>query len=43
MMGWLEVVRYWVNRPQKKWLNWTLGGIFVVLMILPAPGLLTRK
>jgi hypothetical protein len=53
MMGWLEVVPqallfsvilcYWVNRPEKRWLNWTLGIIFVVMMILPALGLLTRK
>jgi hypothetical protein len=53
MMGWLEVVPqallfsvilcYWVNRLEKRWLNWTLGIIFVVMMILPALGLLTRK
>jgi hypothetical protein len=53
MVGWLEVVPqalllsvilcHWVNRPEKKWLNWTLGSIFVVVMILPVLGLLTRK
>lgn len=53
MTGWIEVVPqalllsvilcYWVNRPEKKWLNWTLGAIFVVMMLLPVLGLLTRK
>jgi hypothetical protein len=53
MMGWIEVVPqalllsvilcFWVNHPGKKWLSWTLGGIFVVMMILPVLGLLTRK
>jgi hypothetical protein len=52
MIGWLEVVPqalllsailcYWVNHS-KKWLNWMLGSIFVVLMALPVLGLLTRK
>lgn len=52
MKGWLEVVPqalllsvilcYWVNHP-KKWLNWTLGVVFVVTMTLPVLGLLTRK
>ena len=50
--GWLEVVPqamllsgilcYWVNHP-KKWLNWTLGILFVITMALPTLGLLTRK
>jgi len=53
MMGWIEVLPqalllsvilwYWVNHPEKKWLNWTLGGIFVVMMVLPALGLLVKK
>lgn len=53
MVGWIEVVPqalllsvilcYWVNRPEKKWLNWTLGVIFVGMMILPVLGLLTKK
>ena len=48
--GWLEVVpqalllavmlHYWVNHPEKKWLNWVLGVIFAVMMLLPALGLL---
>ena len=53
MVGWIEVVPqalllsvilcYWVNRPEKKWLNWTLGVIFVGTMILPVLGRLTKK
>ena len=44
MKGWLEVVPqalllsvivwHWVNRPQK-WLDWTLGVVFGVTMLLP--------
>jgi hypothetical protein len=33
----------WVNRPEKKWLNWTLGGIFVVMMTFPVLGLLVKR
>lgn len=50
--GYLEVVPqvlllsallcYWVNHPEKKWLNWTLGILFFTAMTLPALGLLTR-
>jgi apolipoprotein N-acyltransferase len=53
LRGWIEVVPqalllsallcYWVNRPEKKWLNWTMGIVFVLLMALPALGLLARK
>jgi hypothetical protein len=50
LTGWLEVVPqalllsailfYWVNHPQKKWLNWVMGTIFVLMLLLPALGLL---
>ncbi len=50
MTGWLEVVPqalllsvilfYWVNHPEKRWLNWVMGVIFVVMLLLPAMGLL---
>ncbi len=53
LTGWIEVVPqafllsailgYWVSRPDKKWLNWTLGVIFVLMMALPVMALLTRK
>jgi hypothetical protein len=31
---------HWVNHPGKKWLDWTLGMAFAVVMVLPALGLL---
>lgn len=34
------ILSYWVNHPEKRWLNWTLGIVFCVLMILPVLGLL---
>jgi hypothetical protein len=50
LVGWLEVIpqalllsvilHYWVNHPEKKWLNWALGIVFFVMMLLPALGLL---
>jgi hypothetical protein len=50
MTGWLEVVPqalllsailfYWVNHPEKRWLNWLMGAIFVLMLLLPALGLL---
>ena len=53
LQGWLEIVPqavllsallcYWVNHPEKKWLNWALGVIFFVMMALPVLGLLVRK
>ena len=33
------ILFYWVNHPQKKWLNWTLGIAFSVVIILPILGL----
>ncbi len=30
----------WVNHPEKRWLSWTLGVVFSILMILPVLGLL---
>ncbi len=53
LRGWLEVVPqalllsallcYWVNHSEKKWLNWLLGIAFLVMMALPALGLLIRQ
>jgi len=52
LAGWLEVIpqalllsvilHYWVNHPAQKWLNWVLGIVFVVMMLLPILGLLAR-
>lgn len=48
--GYLEIVPqalmlavgayYWVNHPDKKWLNWVLGFLFILSIILPILGLL---
>jgi len=37
------VLFYWVNHPGKRWLNWTLGIAFFIVMILPLLGLLVGK
>jgi hypothetical protein len=34
------LVFYWVNHPQKMWLNWSMGVAFFVVLLLPALGLL---
>lgn len=36
------VIFYWVNHPEKNWLNWVLGLLFIVVLLLPALGLLAR-
>lgn len=33
----------WVRHPEKRWLNWLFGVLFVIVMVLPALGLLTRQ
>lgn len=52
LIGWLEVVPqalllagilfYWVNHPEKKWLNWVMGAVFLMMLLMPIAGLLTR-
>lgn len=34
------VLYYWVNHPEKRWLNWVMGVIFSITLLLPALGLL---
>lgn len=34
------VLFYWTNHPAKKWVGWTLGIAFAILMALPILGLL---
>jgi len=34
---------YWVNHPQKKWLNWVMGIVFVLMLLLPTLGLLVGQ
>ncbi|MCI0691092.1 hypothetical protein L0337_03685 [candidate division KSB1 bacterium] len=52
LTGWLEVVPqalllsvilfYWVNHSEKKWLNWVMGVVFFLLLLMPVAGLLSR-
>jgi hypothetical protein len=37
------ILFYWVNHPQKKWLNWVMGVAFVILMAFPILGLLVGR
>ncbi len=34
------ILCYWVNHPEKKWISWVMGTAFVILVALPALGLL---
>jgi hypothetical protein len=34
------ILFYWVNHPEKRWLSWTLGITFSIVIILPVLGLL---
>jgi hypothetical protein len=34
------ILFYWVNHPEKKWLNWVMGILFGLFMLFPALGLL---
>jgi hypothetical protein len=34
------ILVYWINHPEKRWLNWTLDIAFVIVMILAVLGLL---
>ena len=31
---------YWVNHPEKRWLGWTMGIAFAIVLLLPILGLL---
>jgi hypothetical protein len=33
---------YWINNSDKKWIDWMMGIIFFLIMILPVLGLLSR-
>ena len=37
------ILFYWVNHPEKRWLNWTLGIVFFILTILPLLGLIVGE
>ena len=37
------ILFYWVNHPEKKWLDWVMGVAFLVLMSFPILGLLVTQ
>jgi hypothetical protein len=37
------LIYYWVKHREKRWLNWVLGNLFFIALILPALGLLARQ
>jgi hypothetical protein len=37
------ILFYWVNHPGKRWLNWSLGLAFCIVIILPLMGLLVGQ
>jgi hypothetical protein len=37
------ILCYWVNHPDKRWLNWVLGVVFVIVLALPILGLLVGR
>ena len=53
LRGYLEIVPqalllsallfYWVRHPGKKWLNWLLGVVYAICVLLPILGLLAPK
>jgi len=36
------ILYFWVNHPEKKWMSWVMGILFIVLMSFPFLGLLVR-
>jgi len=37
------VLFYWVNHPEKKWLNWVMGIMLILTLLLPVLGLLVGQ
>jgi hypothetical protein len=37
------LVTYWVNHPEKKWINWLLGILFAIAILLPILGTLALQ
>ena len=37
------ILFYWVNHPEKKWLNWVLGILFVLVLIMSALGVMAAN
>jgi hypothetical protein len=37
------ILCYWVNHPEKKWVGWTLGIVFTVLLLMAMTGLAVQS
>jgi hypothetical protein len=37
------LTHYWVNHPEKKWLGWLMGILFVIVILLSAAGFLAAS
>jgi hypothetical protein len=37
------ILHYWVNRLDHHWVNWVLGVAFVLVLLFPVLGLLSRR
>ena len=38
-----RILCYWVDHPEKRWLSWCLGVVFVVVCLMPPLGLLAGR
>jgi hypothetical protein len=34
---------WWLRHPEKKWLNWVLGAIFAIAIVMPVLGVLVKR
>ncbi|MEW5974162.1 MAG: hypothetical protein AB1898_00005 [Acidobacteriota bacterium] len=41
LLSWL--LFQWVNHPEKRWLNWTMGAAFVLALLFPILGLVASS
>ena len=37
------ILYHWVTRPERRWLSWTLGVAFCIVLALPVLGLMTKR
>lgn len=37
------ILYYWVNHPEMNWLNWMVGILFVIAILLPVLGVLAVR
>ncbi len=41
LLSW--ILYFWVNHPEKRWLNWVIGLLFLVTILLPVIGFLASR